>query len=183
MVREAVVVGLVAIVASCVSGACPAVEAAVTGPMLGAVDEHSARVWLRPGGEAEVTLTIRDPDGLPVFEETKKAAAAHDFCLHWQAGDLKPATGYAYSFTWHSGGGEAAPVGPWPLQTAPPADLPGRACLAFGSCASEKFPAIWERRALKRCCSVATRPTSTPRIWRSIGGGTGSFSPSRALPS
>ena len=65
MVREAVVVGLVAIVASCVSGACPAVEAAVTGPMLGAVDEHSARVWLRPGGEAEVTLTIRDPDGLP----------------------------------------------------------------------------------------------------------------------
>lgn len=149
MVREAVVIGLVAIVASCVSGACPAAEAAVTGPMLGAVDEHSARVWLRPGGEAEVTLTIRDPDGLPVFEETKKAAAEHDFCLHWQAGDLKPATGYAYSFTWHSGGGEAAPVGPWPLQTAPPAGLPGRACLAFGSCASEKFPAIWERMAVE----------------------------------
>ncbi len=127
----------------------PAAPPAVTGPMLGAVDEHTARVWLRPAGPAEVTLTIRDPAGKPVFEQKQAAVPEHDYCLTWQAGDLEPATGYAYAFTWHSGGGDAPPTGPWPFETAPPADLPGRAALAFGSCASEKFPAVWNRMAVE----------------------------------
>lgn len=126
-----------------------AAEPAVTGPMLGHVDEHVAHVWLRPGGEAEVTLTIRDPEGETVFEERKEAGPERDYCLNWRANGLEPAKGYAYALTWHSGGSESAPTGPWPLVTAPPADLPGRACLAFGSCASEKFPAIWERMAVE----------------------------------
>ena len=35
-----------------------AAEPAVTGPMLGAVDERTAQIWLRPAGEATVTLTV-----------------------------------------------------------------------------------------------------------------------------
>jgi alkaline phosphatase D len=129
--------------------AAHAAPPAVTGPMLGHVDEHVAHVWLRPAGEAEVTLTVRDPDGKTVFEERKAAEAGRDYCISWRADGLEPATGYAYAFTWHSGGGDSAPAGPWPFRTAPPADLPGRASLAFGSCASEKFPAIWERMAIE----------------------------------
>ena len=120
--------------------------AGVTGPVLGHVDERSARVWLRPAGEAEVTLTLRDPGGRVVFEDRAVAKAARDYCLCWTIDGLTPATGYAYSLTWHRGG-DAVPSGPWRLMTPPPADLPARACLGFGSCASEKFPAIWERMA------------------------------------
>lgn len=141
---------------SCLVGAaalacsvCSAADGAVTGPMLGAVDEHAANVWLRPDGEATVTLTVRDSQGMPVFEEQKTAKPENDYCLHWRADGLIPATGYSYGFTWHSGGGATAPSGPWPLTTAPRADLPGRVCLAFGSCASEEFPAIWERMAVE----------------------------------
>jgi alkaline phosphatase D len=129
--------------------AAQAAPPAVTGPMLGAVDERTAQIWLRPAGPAEVTLAVRDPAGKVVFEEQKAAEAGRDFCIGWKVGDLEPATGYSYSFTWHAGGGATAPAGPWPFRTAPPADLPGRASLAFGSCASEKFPAIWERMAVE----------------------------------
>jgi alkaline phosphatase D len=132
-----------------VAPAAQAAPPAVTGPMLGHVDERVAHVWLRPAGEAEVTLTVRDPDGKVAFEERKAADAQRDFCITWRADGLEPATGYAYAFTWHSGGGDSAPTGPWPFRTAPAADLPGRACLAFGSCASEKFPAIWQRMAVE----------------------------------
>lgn len=126
-----------------------AAEPAVIGPALGHVDERTARVWLRPAGEAEVTLTVRDPAGRSVFEDTQTATADRDFCLTWAVTGLAPATGYAYSFSWRSGGGAGAPTGPWPLVTAPPADLPARACLGFGSCGSEAFPAIWERMAVE----------------------------------
>lgn len=129
--------------------AAQAAPPAATGPMIGHVDEQTAHIWLRPAGEAEVTLSVRDPAGKTVFEEKKAATAERDFCIAWAAGDLEPATGYAYSFTWQSGGDASAPAGPWPFRTAPPADLPGRAALAFGSCASEKFPAIWERMAVE----------------------------------
>jgi alkaline phosphatase D len=121
----------------------------VTGPMVGHVDERSAHIWLRPAGPAEVTLTVQDPAGKTVFEERKAAEAERDFCIAWKVGELTPATGYSYSFTWQKGGDAAAAAGPWPFRTAPPADLPGRASLAFGSCASEKFPAVWERMAVE----------------------------------
>lgn len=126
-----------------------AAEPAVTGPMVGHVDERTAHIWLRPSGQAKVTLTVRDPLGKTVFEQPQTASADRDFCLNWAVAGLEPATGYAYSFTWNSGGVTGAPTGPWPLVTAPPADRPGRACLGFGSCASEKFPAIWERMAVE----------------------------------
>ncbi|NQW48272.1 MAG: alkaline phosphatase family protein [Planctomycetes bacterium] len=129
--------------------AAQAAPPATTGPMIGHVDERTAHIWLRPAGEAEVTLTVRDPAGKTVFEEKKAATAERDFCIAWAVVDLEPATGYAYSFTWQSGGDASPPAGPWPFRTAPPADLPGRAALAFGSCASEKFPAIWERMAVE----------------------------------
>jgi len=140
---------LVSLFVTLVGAVGAAAEPTVTGPVLGQVDERTAHVWLRPAGEATVTLTVRDPGGKTVFEEPRTAAAEHDFCLIWAVTGLEPATGYAYSLTWGSGGGDDAPVGPWPLVTAPPASLPARACLGFGSCASEKFPAIWERMAVE----------------------------------
>ena len=149
MVRRLVLMVLTTLIAVLSGGLARAAEGSVTGPMLGAVDEHTAHVWLRPAGKAEVTLTVRDPDGETVFEEKREATADHDYCIDWQADELEPATGYSYAFTWHSGGGDAPPTGPWPLVTAPPAELPARACLAFGSCASEKFPAVWERMAIE----------------------------------
>jgi len=127
-----------------------AAERVVTGPVLGHVDDRTAHVWLRPAGEAEVTLTVRDSSGRTVFERAQTATAERDFCLTWAVSGLAAATGYDYSFTSRGGpGGAAAPTGPWPLVTAPPADLPGRTCLGFGSCASETFPAIWERMAVE----------------------------------
>jgi len=126
-----------------------AADPAVTGPVLGHVDERTAHVWLRPAAAAEVTLTVRDPAGKVVFEQPQTATADRDYCVTWAVTGLEPATGYSYSLTWHSGGGDSALAGPWPLVTAPPADLPGRACLGFGSCANEKFPAVWERMAVE----------------------------------
>ena len=66
-----------------VGAALAAAEPAVTGPMLGTVDERTAQVWLRPPGAATVTLIVRDPAGKTVFEEPRTAAAEHDFCLTW----------------------------------------------------------------------------------------------------
>lgn len=132
------------LVASVLGAAVAAAEPAVTGPVLGHIDERTAHVWLRPAAAASVTLVVRDPAGKTVFEEERTAAAERDFCLHWTVAGLEPATGYAYSFV-----GADLPAGPWPFRTAPPADLPGRACLGFGSCASEEFPAVWERMAVE----------------------------------
>jgi len=140
---------LIPFLAAVLGAVAAAADPAATGPVLGHVDERTAHIWLRPAGEAEVTLTVRDPAGKAVFEQAQTAAAERDFCLTWAVIGLEPATGYAYSFTWNAGGGDSAPTGPWPLVTAPPADLPGRTCLGFGSCASEKFPAVWERMAVE----------------------------------
>jgi alkaline phosphatase D len=140
---------LIPFLAAVLGAVAAAADPAATGPVLGHVDERTAHIWLRPAGEAEVTLTVRDPTGKAVFEQAQTAAAERDFCLTWAVIGLEPATGYAYSFTWNAGGGDSAPAGPWPLVTAPPADLPGRTCLGFGSCASEKFPAVWERMAVE----------------------------------
>ena len=126
-----------------------AAEPAVVGPVLGHVDERTAHIWLRPPAAAEVTLTVRDPAGKTVFEQAQTASAERDFCLTWAVVGLEPATGYTYSLGWGVKPAAGAPRGPWPLVTAPPTDLPGRACLGFGSCASEKFPAIWERMAVE----------------------------------
>ncbi len=129
-------------------GVAAAAEPALVGPVLGHVDERTAHIWLRPAAATEVTLTVKDPAGKTVFEQPQTAVAERDFCLTWAVAGLEPATGYAYSVAWNAGGA-AASAGPWPLRTAPPADLPGRACLGFGSCANEKFPAIWERMAVE----------------------------------
>jgi alkaline phosphatase D len=140
---------LVLLLPTLIGGLVAAAEPAVTGPVLGHVDESTAHIWLRPPGEAEVMLTVRDPAGKTVFEKSQIATAERDFCLTWAVAGLEPATGYTYSLTWASGGGAGARRGPWPLVTAPPAEVPGRACLGFGSCASEKFPAVWERMAVE----------------------------------
>lgn len=129
-------------------GVAAAAEPALVGPVLGHVDERTAHIWLQPAAATEVTLTVKDPAGKSVFEQPQTAVAERDFCLTWPVAGLEPATGYAYSVAWNAGGA-AASAGPWPLRTAPPADLPGRACLGFGSCANEKFPAIWERMAVE----------------------------------
>jgi alkaline phosphatase D len=136
-------------VIACSMLAAAAASAAVTGPVVGHVDDRTAHVWLRPGEAAEVTLTIRDPAGGVVYEERRVAGEETDFCVQWSIDGLLPATGYRYALTWHAGPAAAAPTGPWMFRTAPPTDLPGRTVLAFGSCASEKFPEIWRRMAVE----------------------------------
>ena len=136
------------LLATLLGAVAAAAEPAATGPVLGHVDERTAHIWFRPAAAAELTLTVRDPAGKTVFEQPQTATADRDYCVMWVVTGLEPATGYAYSVSWHTAG-TAASAGPWPFRTAPPADLPGRACLGFGSCASEKFPAIWERMAVE----------------------------------
>jgi len=116
----------------------------VTGPMVGAVDHASARIWVRPAAAGDVTLVVTTADGKPVFEKTWAAKPDHDLCVTWTVEKLSPDTAYRYAIR---AAGAAEPLAEAGFRTAPEPGRPARAVLAFGSCASEKFPGVWRRMA------------------------------------
>jgi alkaline phosphatase D len=119
-------------------------EATLTGPAVGNVDHESAKIWVRPKQAGGVSIEVRDRDGLVVFENTTQALPANDLCVTWNVPRLNAATDYRYAIRF----GEADEVAAEStFRTATDPETPAKTVLAFGSCASEKFPAVWERMA------------------------------------
>ena len=114
------------------------------GPMVGAVDHGSARIWFRPAAAGDVTLVVTDDAGHAVYERTSGATPDHDLCVTWVVGDLAADTTYRYTIR---AGRDAGPVAESSFRTAPRPGAPARTVLGFGSCAAETFPAVWTRMA------------------------------------
>lgn len=110
------------------------------GPLVGATDEASSRVWVRASGPAQVVVRHRPAAGTPpgaAGDEagwtTAPAARTRDDADHTAVvalDGLSPATEYTYEVLVD---GAPAPGGPWTFRTTPPAGT-GKVTLAFGSC-------------------------------------------------
>jgi alkaline phosphatase D len=122
----------------------PGDRAPFVGPMLGAVDHRSARIWFRTGAGESVTLVVRDGRGREIFEQQQTANSDNDFCVVWTIDELAADTPYRYAIKSGAGGETFAEA---EFRTAPPPDAPSKTVMAFGSCASNEFPAVWERMA------------------------------------
>jgi alkaline phosphatase D len=118
-------------------------ELPLTGPVVGHVDHESARIWVRPAVAGEVTLEVRDSAGMIRFTDTTQAVADDDLCVTWHVPQLAAATDYRYAI--RLAGAETAAEASF--RTAVDPATPARAVLAFGSCAAEKFPEVWQRMA------------------------------------
>lgn len=112
----------------------------VTGPMVGHVGTTNANIWFRPSEAGEYTLTVSS-DGAE--KQTAKAAAKpeHDLCVTWKINGLQPASEYHYEIT--SADGKRFHSEQYHFETAPDPTIPGKVCLAFGSCAHNKPLALW----------------------------------------
>jgi len=100
------------------------------GPMLGAVEEDRARVWLRTDATRRVALRLSD-GGASVPVAWAYPTAARDFTAVLEAGGLSPGRAYAYQIEVD---GVAALPAALPLVTSPRAGARGAWSFAFGSC-------------------------------------------------
>ena len=67
------------------------------GPMLGAVSEESAHIWVRTAEAASVVFTVREQDGqMEVANQTLKTEAHSDFTCIAKIEGLKKDTAYSY---------------------------------------------------------------------------------------
>jgi len=126
------------------ASAAGAAPPAVLGPVVGHVDHESARIWVRPNEAGNVTLHVLAPDGTAMFENRAPARPDDDLCVVWHVPQLAAATDYRYAIRV---GTEQKPVAEASFRTAADPGAASKAVLAFGSCASEKFPGVWERMA------------------------------------
>ena len=126
-------------------------DVAALGPVIGHVDEHSARVWFRPaqadrhhrawrcgavasdGRAAAIGEATPDPD--------------HDFTMVFDLDGLLPGTRYEVEV---AGPAVESPHRAF-FTTAPPVSVPSRVVLGFGSCAASKPEAIWDRILEEGC--------------------------------
>ena len=104
------------------------------GPMLGAVTDSGASVWVRTVGPAEVRVRV----GTRLSEPVKTGAATH-FAAVVPIEGLKPATSYPYEVLVD---GRVVPVEGATLRTSPVAGKPAAFAVAFGGGAG--FVPKWE---------------------------------------
>lgn len=111
----------------------PARAAELTGgPLVGATDHATSRLWARTDGPGEVVFRIRPaaaPDARWQEVATRTRDDADNTAVALVEG-LAPGTEYAYEVLVD---GRPAPGGPWSFRTLP-APGTGRVTLAFGSC-------------------------------------------------
>lgn len=122
------------------SSAAEADAQQVTGPMVGHVGTTSANIWFRPSEAGEYTLTVTSGT---TEKQTAKATAKpeHDLCVTWKINGLQPGTEYHYEIT--STNDQRFNSESYHFETAPKPTIPGKVCLAFGSCAHNKPLALW----------------------------------------
>lgn len=114
-----------------------------TGPMVGHVSSHTARIWYRPGAKpGHYQLVVRDAATGELVQQLDAAAAPeYDHCIHWTASNLMPLTMYRYTIM-HEGK-SVIEGDDLRFQTAPAAGTPSEVRLAFGSCAHMKPIKLW----------------------------------------
>ncbi len=114
----------------------------VTGPMVGHVGTTSAILWFRPNEAGDYTLTVTSAGG---EKQTVKETAQpqHNLCLTWKVNGLQPANEYRYEIT--NAAGKRYASEHYHFETAPEPSVPGKVCLAFGSCAKNKPLALWSQ--------------------------------------
>ena len=101
------------------------------GPMLGAVTDSSARVWVRSATEAEFEVTVSAGDEQYVASGT--TSAADDFTGIAQIDGLSPNTEYSYQVSF--AGVAAAASAFQRFQTSPVTGTAGQFDVGFGGCA------------------------------------------------
>jgi alkaline phosphatase D len=111
--------------------ASPALAATITGgPLVGATDDTTARLWVRADGPCQVAVRYRT--GSEAWRATAAVPARPelDFTAELLLEGLAPETEYAYEITV-----DGAPLGrgPWAFRTLPRPGQ-GRVTIAFGSC-------------------------------------------------
>lgn len=121
------------------------------GPMLGAVNPHGARFWVRTLRESdiEVRVSARGDFRSPEARGVGRTAARDDFTGVVEVGGLDPGTTYRYELSLD---GRTVAGGPWEFRTFPAEVDRGSVCIAFGGCA-KFFPPhekMWDTIRLRR---------------------------------
>lgn len=137
------------IVATALAVAAHAAPKLMQGPMLGHVDQSSARIWARVAGEAEFSIRYSSS---PNFSEAKvtpaiKATAENDFCVEASLEGLEAGSFYYYQVLIDGQALEATNEQEHhPLLTAPPSEMEVQFTIAFGAGAKAEIDgmqAIW----------------------------------------
>ena len=112
------------------------------GPMLGAVSDRAATVWLRTAKSAEVSIRYREVGKQDLPQQTKavRAVAANDFAALIRLEDLSPNTRYDY---WIVVDGKQAPLEQATVTTFPREGAAAKFSVCFGGGAG--FVPQWER--------------------------------------
>lgn len=121
------------------------------GPMVGHVDEHTARIWFRPAEADPRPRAWRcvaiAPDGREVAFDEATPDPDHDFTIVFDLKGLAPNTRYGVEIAEP----EAASPHRASFTTAPRDASSARVVLGLGSCAPSKPDAIWDRIQAEGC--------------------------------
>ncbi len=101
----------------------------IHGPMLGAVTDNSAKIWVRTASETEFTVRLSDGGSEIAAHGTTKTDS--DFTGVADIGGLSPDTQYTY---WIDIGDKPV-TDTFKFRTSPPRGVPGEFRVAFGGCA------------------------------------------------
>ena len=119
------------------------------GPMVGAVGEHGALIWLRTSGEYQVAIEYATSFemGDARVSETLTAAKANDYTMVVALDGLEPATEYFYRVLVNGKGDKYLhEFPPFRFTTAPPRGAATDFRIAFGSCPKyqdDRIQPIW----------------------------------------
>lgn len=141
-----------AFLASCATIAAYSAFAApklMQGPMLGHLDQNSARIWARVAGEAEISILYSKSKSFKDAQRSPSvyATAENDYCVHATIDGLEAGSFYYYQILVD---GEPLTSSResegYPLLTAPPSDMEVQFTVAFGAGAKTEIDgmqAIW----------------------------------------
>lgn len=119
----------------------------VHGPMLGAVTDTQAQVWVRTSGEASVQVVAEEEGGgNRVWSEVVEARAERDFTAVARIEGLSPNTAYTYRL--HVDGQEQPDE--WSFRSFPEEGEPAAFEIGFGACAGYT---PWRERMWRRVAS------------------------------
>jgi alkaline phosphatase D len=119
------------------------------GPMVGAVNEHSAKIWLRTSGEYAVSLEVATDFEMRSARRTEPITArkANDYVAVVTIEGLEPATGYFYRVLVNGKDDRyLKEYPPFRFMTAPTDGEPVSFRVAFGSCPKfqdDRIQPIW----------------------------------------
>lgn len=116
----------------------------VHGPLLGAVTDTAAQVWVRTGSEASVQVVMEPEGGGKVHEsDVVQARADRDFTAVVQVEDLSANTSYTYRLLVNG----QEQLDTWSFRTCPEEGEPAAFDIGFGACAGYTS---WRERMWRR---------------------------------